>query len=148
MLRTKFLVLLLLALNSTVGVTQSIDLELRAEGAKFREQVIKKYSAQSRENVERFQDLTPLCKQANFEGRTQEEVDTILQAAGGAPLIDIRTLSEQVQKANNADFLGGFNVGASGIGHTNFMMNLRVTKIRGVSVVNEITSCGVISVFL
>jgi hypothetical protein len=122
--------------------------EFETEGQRFRERTIKQFRAQAATEFAPFVDMTPYCKAEKFEGMPLHQVRAIFMAAGAKELVDVGMLAEFVQKANNADYFGVFDVGSSFFGKVDFSMQIRVHRINGVVAVREITSCGVRSVYL
>lgn len=140
-----------------VGIAVSIALfthrsgarnEFEAEGERLRERVVNLFRDRSRTAFRPFIDMTPFCKSEPFKGMPLRQIRGILIGAGGGELIDVSTLSKQVQEANDADYFGGFDVGSSLFGNVNFSMSFRLERRHGVVAVREVTSCGVSSAYL
>ena len=116
-------------------------------GRAFRAKVSQQYVLRQKEDPARSHDLTALCRAENFVGRTVADLGVVVGAAGGK-VIDVRTLSDSVQKANDADYIANFPVFQSPFGGSNFIMLVRVKQLQEKVVVDSVTSCGVTSIYL
>ena len=121
---------------------------VKTEGAIFRERIIKEFHAKAAIRFDGVVDLTSFCKAARFEGMPVAKVQKIFVEAGGKQLVDVNSLPVSVQKVNDFDYLGSFDVGTSLVGNATFSMSLRVYQRSGHLAVREISHCGVTSVSL